>query len=182
MYLGEAVQKARSTLFTLTWRSGCTRQMATSESDPVLPEPLAARMRAEAERACFPLPALSAMFPEMQLATWGCWPFAATEYTRRGSELFLLVRHRAWPDLAAHETSACYRTSGLVLWPEAAIIGVRAKRQLSGDELPSAGGACRAQGDPRSRIWWARRALRALRPRARCSGPQPAKRRCRHRA
>jgi hypothetical protein len=65
------------------------KEMATSESDPVLAEPLAARMRAEAERACFPLPALSAMFPETQLATLG-GTFAATEYTRRGSELFLL--------------------------------------------------------------------------------------------
>jgi uncharacterized protein YbaP (TraB family) len=38
-------------------------------SDTALPEPLAARVRVEAERACVPLRVLSKMFPEMQVAT-----------------------------------------------------------------------------------------------------------------
>jgi hypothetical protein len=67
---------------------------AASESDPALPEPLAVRMRAEAEPACFPLPAL--MFPEMQLATLGVLALRSdgicAEY---GSEVFLLGFARA---------------------------------------------------------------------------------------
>src|SRR5262249_32397928 len=60
------------------------------ESDPALPEPLSARMRAEAERACFPLPALSAMFPEMQLSTLGLLASRSDGiYAAYGSELFL---------------------------------------------------------------------------------------------
>jgi hypothetical protein len=63
---------------------------AASESDPVLPEPLAVRMRAEAERACFPLPALSAMFPQMQLATLGGLALRSDGiYAECGSEVFL---------------------------------------------------------------------------------------------
>jgi uncharacterized protein YbaP (TraB family) len=37
--------------------------------DTALPEPLAARVRVEAERACLPMRVLSKMFPEMQVAT-----------------------------------------------------------------------------------------------------------------
>ena len=38
-------------------------------SDAALPEPLAAHLRVEAERACIPLQVLGKMFPEMQVAT-----------------------------------------------------------------------------------------------------------------
>jgi uncharacterized protein len=94
MYLGEAAQNARrASDYPLD--GDMARRLkearAASESDPVLPEPLAVRMRAEAERACFPLPALSAMFPEMQLATLGVLALRGDGiYAEYGSEVFLL--------------------------------------------------------------------------------------------
>jgi uncharacterized protein YbaP (TraB family) len=99
MYLGEAVQNAlrasdRLVLELDLLDAGVAQRlqkaMATSESDPVLPEPLAARMRAEAERACFQLPALNAMFPEMQLYTLGVLASRGDGiYADYGSEFFL---------------------------------------------------------------------------------------------
>ncbi len=59
-------------------------------SDPALPEPLAARVRVEAERACVPLQAFSTMFPEMQITTLdGLASRNDGMYPEYGSELFL---------------------------------------------------------------------------------------------
>jgi uncharacterized protein YbaP (TraB family) len=99
MYLGEAVQNALRASDRLAleidpldgdMRQRLQRAMAASESDPVVPEPLSARMRAEAERACFPLPALSAMLPEVQLSTLGVLASRSDGiYAEYGNELFL---------------------------------------------------------------------------------------------
>jgi len=66
------------------------KAMVASGNDTALPEPLAARMRMEAERACFPLAALNTMIPEMQITTL---EFLASRadgiYLDYGSELFL---------------------------------------------------------------------------------------------
>jgi hypothetical protein len=43
--------------------------------------------------------------------------------------------------LAVPPAAALYRASGLVLWPKAAVIGIHAAWQLSGDKLPSLGTA-----------------------------------------
>lgn len=100
MYLGEAVQNAlrasdRLALEVDPLDADMAQRLkearAASESDPVLPEPLAVRMRAEAERGCFPLPAFKAMFPEMQLATLGVLALRGDGiYAEYGSEVFLL--------------------------------------------------------------------------------------------
>ncbi|SRR5579871_378169 len=61
-----------------------------SANDTALPEPLAARVRNEAERACFPLPILNTMFPEMQLITLGVLASRGNGmYPEYGSEPFL---------------------------------------------------------------------------------------------
>jgi uncharacterized protein len=66
------------------------KAMMASDGDTVLPESLAVRMRAEAERACFPLPALSVMFPEMQLTTLEILANRSDGiYADYGSEFFL---------------------------------------------------------------------------------------------
>jgi uncharacterized protein len=115
IYLGEAVQNALRASDRLALEIDALdadmaqrqqKAMAASESDPVLPEPLSPRIARAAERACFPLPSLRAMFLEMQLLTLEVLALRGDGiYTEYGSELFLLgFAHRLRKPVISLET------------------------------------------------------------------------------
>jgi hypothetical protein len=77
---------------TVAWGSAGSKAAMASATDTTLPQPLAARIRAEAERACLLSPAFSALFPEVQLATLGDLASRADGiYHNYGSERVLSI-------------------------------------------------------------------------------------------